>query len=340
MSDDKNDKSDDSNIVRINTTDYTKKRLKEVRTYDIKLPNHFTKQLTEIIDGVNRMYQNLYGEEIQKVLISVAEAQQKLVKSLNLIDTKKILEGISSLNKSLSGMTTRFDAHLPSNWSGGIFRHAANLCIQGVPIIFVPRDTIVNKLIKAKDLPSIKRIIAHNKNAPLIIEDCKRSLNECDWLSKDMREHIQESITCFKNGQYRAAQSTAIIAFDSLLNVVVDMSVHRKKNKKALAHNHVKNYTSLPDGTDLMEVPLGSMPFYTVLMLPIIGHMLTDFAIGDRATYLNDANRHASSHTINSRQYKKSNALLTIMAVTSVCKVTQLNGKYWLQKSAEQYDIS
>ena len=118
------------------------------------------------------------------------------------------------------------------------------------------------------------------------------------------------------------------------------MSVPRKKNKRALAYTHVKTYTSWTDGIDLMEVPLGRMPFYTVLMLPVVGHMLTDFSIGDRSTYVNDANRHASSHTISSKQYKKSNALLTIMAVTSICKVTQLNGKYWLQKSAQQYGIA
>lgn len=340
MPDDKNNKPENKIIARINTADYATKKIGEIPTYNFKLPDHFTKQLTEIVEGVNKMYQNLYGEEIQKVLNSAIQAQQNLIKSLNLIDTKKILEGITRITESFSGFTTGLSAHMPDNWSESKLRKAASLCVQGIPIVFVPRATIINKLTSAKDVPSIKRIIAHSKNAPLIIEDCEKALAECDWLPKDMREHIQESITCFKNGQYRAAQSTAIIAFDSLLNVVVDMSVHRKKNKKALAYNHVKNYTSWTDGIDLMEVPLGRMPFYTVLMLPVIGHMLTDFAIGDRATYLNDTNRHASSHAINSKQYKKSNALLTIMAVASICKVTQLNGKYWLQKSAQQYGIS
>lgn len=340
MSDDKNNKPEDKIIARINTADYANKKIGEIPTYNFKLPDHFTKQLTGIVEGVNKMYQNLYGDEIQKVLNNAIQAQQTLIKSLNLIDTKKILEGITRLTESFSGFTTGLSAHMPDNWSESKLRKAASLCVQGIPIVFVPRATIINKLTKAKSVPSIKRIIAHSKNAPLIIEDCEKALAECDWLPKDMREHIQESIVCFKNGQYRAAQSTAIIAFDSLLNIVVDMSVHRKKNKKALAHSQVKSYTSWTDGIDLMEVPLGRMPFYTVLMLPVIGHMLTDFAIGDRATYLNDANRHASSHTINSKQYKKSNALLTIMAVTSICKVTQLNGKYWLQKSAQQYGIS
>lgn len=340
VSDNSDDKSKDEIIARINTADFANKKMAEIPIYNFKLPDNFTKQITEIVEGVNRMYQNLYGDEIQKMLNNAIQAQQNLIKSLNLIDTKKIFEGITNLTKSFSGFATGLTAHLPDNWSGSKLREAASLCVQGIPIVFVPRIAIVNKLTKAKDVPSIKRIIAHSKNAPLIIEDCEKALADCDWLPKDMREHIQESIACFKNGQYRAAQSTAIIAFDSLLNVVVDMSEHRKKNKRALAYKHVKNYTSWTDGVDLMEMPLGRVPFYTVLMLPVIGHMLTDFSIGDRTTYLNDANRHAASHTISSKQYKKSNALLTIMAVASVCKVTQLNGKYWLQKSAQQYGIS
>lgn len=308
--------------------------------FSFKLPDNFMKQLTQITEGVTKMCQNLYGEEIQRVINNAVQAQQNLIKSLNLIDTKKIVEGITELTKSFSGFTSGLNAHLPDNWSGSKLRGAASLCVRGVPVVFVPRATIVSKLIKAKDLPSVKRTIAHSKNAPQITEDCEKALADSEWLPKDMREHIQESIACFKNGQYRAAQSTAIIAFDSLLNVVVDMSVQRKKNKKALAYNHVKNYTSWTDGIDLMEVPLGRMPFYTVLMLPVVGHMLTDFSIGDRTTHLNDANRHASSHTISSKQYKKSNALLTIMAVASICKVTQLNGKHWVQKSAQQYGIA
>lgn len=339
MPDSKNDKPNEE-IIHINLADIRKKGLEVPSVPNFKLPTHLNKQLAEIAQNITKMYQNLYGDEIQRALNNAVQAQQNLIKSLNLIDTKKIAESITRLTKSFSGFTANLDIHLPSNWSGSKFRQAANLCVQGVPIVFVPRVAIVNKLTKTKDVPGVKRIIAHSSNAPLIIDDCEKALAECDWLPKDMREHIQESITCFKNGQYRAAQSTAIIAFDSLLNVVVDMSIHRKKNKKALAYNQVKNYTSWTNGIDLMEVPLGRMPFYTVLMLPVIGHMLTDFAIGDRTTHLNDTNRHASSHTISSKQYKKSNALLTIMAVASICKITQLNGKYWLQKSAQQYGIN
>lgn len=305
--------------------------------FNFRIPSNLTKQLAQITQGVAKMYDSLYSEELKKLTENAVRVQQNLIKSLNLIDTNKILEGVKRIAESAAKFADGISAHLPDNWPSRKLQESASLCIQGVPIIFVPRAAIIKKLLN-KDMPSIKRVIAHNNNAPLIIEDCKKALDDCEWLSKDMREHIRESIVCFENGQYRAAQSTAIIAFDSLLNDVIDMSPYRKKNKKMLAYSKVKKYTGWTDGIDLMEVPLGHVPFYTVLMLPIIGHMLVDFDIGDKATHLNDANRHASSHTIGSRQYKKSNALLTIMAVVSICKVTQLNGRWWLQKVSEQYN--
>lgn len=305
--------------------------------FNFRLPDNLVKQLTGISQSVTKMHKMLYGNgELQKLVSAAFKAQQNILKTLELIDINKILEGVKRITELTADFGRGISAHFPDNWSDSKFGEAASLCVRGIPVIFVPRGAVVGKLIKAKNVPSIKRTIAHKANAPLIIEDCEKAL-ACDWLPKDMREHIQESITCFKNGQYKAAQSTAVIAFDSLLNDVVDMRPHRKKNNKELAYKQVRSHTTWVDGKDLMEVPLGRVPFYTVLMLPIIGHMLTDFAIGDRKTHLNDANRHASSHTISSKQYKKSNALLTIMAVASMCKVTQLNGKHWLQKSSEQY---
>jgi hypothetical protein len=326
----KNNKPKYKIIANINTADYANRKLGDIPTYGFNPPDHFTKQLTETVGAI---HQNLY-DEIQKTLNSVTKAQQDLIKSLNLISIKKILWDTTNLTKLFSEFFKFkiLDNHLPDNWLGSKPQEAARLCAQGIPIVFVPRTTIVSKLIEANGVPGIKKIIAHSKNSPLIINDCEKALAECGWLSKDMREHINESIISFKNAQYRAAQSTAIIAFDSLLNVVIDMSVHRKKNKKALAYTHVKQYTRWTDNIDLMGSPLVRMPFYVVLMLPVISHMLIDFSIGDKATYLNSTNRHVSSHTIDSKQYKKSNALLAIMTIASICKVTQLNDKYWLQK--------
>jgi len=306
--------------------------------YHIQLPKGLARQLSETAQHVTKLYASLYGNELQRLAQHATQVQQELIKAFSRIDTQQIVADIRKMAESVVSTAKDIDAHLPDNWPDEL-RDAAGLCIRGVPVVFVPRAAIVSKLLKSKDMASVKLIIAHNSNSPLIIEDCEKVLQECEWLPRDMCEHIQEAILCYKSGQYRAAQSTATIAFDCLLNDIVDVNQFRKQNgnKHALSHNVVGRYTNINPELDLMRIPLGRAPFYTLLMLPIIGRMLTKFDMYNKATYGNDANRHAATHMVSSRQYKKSNALLTIMTVVSICKVTQLCGKYWVQSATEQY---
>lgn len=305
-------------------------------SFRIQLPEGLMKQFSETAQQVTKLYKTLYGVEIQRAAESAMKVQQQLVKSLKLIDTERILEGVRKIAEAAANSAKRMDAHLPDNWPTGL-RNVADLCVKGLPVVFVPRADIISEMLKAKDTPSIKRLLV--RKAPEILEDCEKALNECAWLTKDMREHIQESIDCYRDGKHRAAQSTATIAFDVLLNDVVNMKVMRNKNnnKRILSSTVVGRYTSLSPDIDLMELPLGGVPFYTLLMFPVIGRMLSMFDVGNKSTYGNDANRHMATHTVSSKQYKKSNALLTIMTVASICKVTELNGKYWIQKSTEHY---
>lgn len=304
--------------------------------YRIKLPEGLTTSLVETAQQITKIYRNLYTDEIQRAAKNAIKAQQQLVQSLNLINTERILEGVRKIAEAAAQSVKRLDVHLPDNWPQSL-SNVADLCIKGIPVIFVPRAEIIAEMLKAKDTPSIKRLLV--RKAPEVLEDCEKALNECTWLTKDMREHIQESIDCYRHGQHRAAQSTATIAFDVLLNDVVDMRIVRNKNKRVLSSTIVRDYTDLGSDVDLMQLPLGGVPFYTLLMFPVIGRMLSYFSIGDKTTYVNDANRHQATHTVSSKQYKKSNAILTIMTVASICKVTELNGKYWIQKATDYYQF-
>lgn len=332
MSSRKNNSSDIKIIARINTSDYkNKKRANSVPR--IELPTALAGQLAETARQVTSYYSSFYSDELRQLAGSTVEIHQNLIKSLVDINTKSITESVKKIAESA---TKGIDRHLPNNWPDEL-SDVADLCIRGTPVIFVPRADIVSQILKTKSMASTKRVLV--RKAPQILEDCEKVLAECNWITADMRKHIQESIDCYKDGYYRAAQSTATIAFDSILNDVVDMKSWRiqKNNKKALSASVVGQYTNLNPDVDLMAVPLGGKPFYTLLMLPIIGRMLTKFELADKKTYGNDANRHIATHTVSSKQYKKSNALLTIMTVVSICKVTQLNGKFWIQSSTEHY---
>lgn len=329
---------DDKVIVRINTANYAKKNSS----------NNFSRQVSElakVTQQISRLYVPVFKTEIPKIydvttqLTEALRSSQLAVnKAITDMASSGVLDAIKRITESFTKLTGGLKAHFPDNWHPDDMDKCDDLCMQGVPIIFVPRAEVVSKITKAKNMAGIKQVI--NKNDDAIIEDCEKAIAEANWLSKDMKEQIRESIDSYKCKKYRAAQSTATVAFDCLLNEIIDIRQWRRANNdsKALSARKVKQLTDEFTG-DLMELPVSRAPFYTLMMFPIIGQMLATFEIGDKASYKNDFNRHMSAHTVSSRQYKRSNALLAIMTIASICKITQLRGKNWMQVSAKEYGV-
>ena len=295
--------------------------------------NSLVESLSKMISDISKTYSPLvdamsvWSKEFQKTQIAIS-------KSLRKIDFSGIAEFSELFARSLEG-------HFPDNWPEGKLSEGAALCINGVPIIFVPRKEIVYKLIQASDVTSIKKIMVANDTK--IISDCEKAFAESTWLPKDMNDHISDALKSYKMGMYRASQSTSAIAFDSLLNEVINMRKLRKDHRtpRKLSHSVVNVLTNQQRFKgDLMQIPLGREPFYTLLMFPVIGGMLAPFVIGDKTTYTKELNRHESVHTVSRRQYKRSNALWSIMVIASICKITQLRKKNWMQVAAKAYGVT
>ena len=296
------------------------------------LPPDFHKSIAKMMQQITASYTPIIKE------IQLFSGQQSAISKAISNLTKDIdLSAISNLAKTLASDFSRTNAHFPENWKTGQIDDAVKLSMQGIPTIFIPSGEIIDKMHNAKSMAGVKQVLIHNDDA--IIADCETVINECDWLPRSMKDHISEGISSYKNGLYRAPQSTATVAFDSLLNDIIDIKFWRKTNgkPKELSSKHVKKLADELSNQDLMNLPISKAPFYTLLMFPIIGQMLSPFEIGDKTTLSKDANRHATIHTVSEKQYKRSNALLVIMTVASICKVTQLRGKNWMQTSAKVY---
>jgi len=311
----------------------------QISTEKFELTKGLNETIVKLAQDISKIYIPLIKFEAPKIPPAFFSDQIELAKSMAKLARTSYIEDLGKLAETAKRFSDRVDAHFPDNWPKDKTTEAADLCISGVPIIFVPRPSVIAKIVNAKDMKGIKQVL--NRNSEEIIEDCENVFRDAKWLSKDMREHIAESIDSYQAGHYRAAQSTAVVAFDTILNDIVDIKAWRKQKKSTtvLSANVVKKYTDA-SAVDLMNLPLMQVPFYTILMLPIIGQMLANFALGDKTTYVNDANRHMSTHTVSAKQYKKSNALLTIMTIASICKVTQLQGKNWVQTSTQQYGFT
>lgn len=312
------------------------------------LPDHYVSQVAQISEMARKVTQvhtpfvsTGLQESIRQYAIlieSIVSARNNAIETIAKIAQTGVFETMQETTKQASRLVNRLKSHFPANWPQDEFEKCADLSMQGVPLVLVPRTAIVSKIVAAKGIVGIKQVILHDEAS--IIEDCEAAIIESTWLSKDMRLHILDSIECYRGGRYRAAQSAANVAFDSLLNEVIDIRAWRRSNGKPrqLSANKVSSLTK-EFTDDLMGLPLTREPFYTLLMFPVIGSALTSFDIDNRTTHVNHYNRHMSAHTVSSKQYKKSNALLAIMTVASICKITQLRGKHWMQTSASEYGV-
>lgn len=311
-------------------------------------PDTFTKQvatMTEIARKVTQIHMPIITAGVNNIMKNTGliedmmSAQKNALEAVRrLIDTN-VFDDLRKVALEAASFAKRLQPHFPINWPEDKTAECAKLCMQGVPIVFVPRTEIVSRMLAAKNITGVKLVALRNDKQ--IIEDCEAAISECAWLTKDMRLQITEGIESYKDGRYRAAQSTTNVAFDSILDEIVDMRKWRRRNgqPKTLSASMVRKLTDEFSG-DIMDLPLSRAPFYTLLMFPIIGAALSPFEIGDVKSHKADYNRHASTHTVSSKQYKKSNALFAIMVVASICKITELRGSNWMQLSAKEYGVT
>lgn len=248
----------------------------------------------------------------------------------------RIAADIQKIVKPLMALVGSASPHFPSNWPLARRVDCAKLCEQGLPIVFVPSAHIIDKLLVAKTPAAQKRVLVQHDAE--IVQDCRDRLSQHEVLSRDLIDHIVASMDAYQAGNYRAAQSTATIAFDALTPIIYDMRVHYKGKGTKLAAKYVHELSS-DLATDILrrhESARHTM-FYAMACLPAIAHALAGFEIDDRTTYAKDFNRHTGTHTVSAQQYKRSNALIAIMTITSLAIVTEKQGKYWLNGIAKFY---
>lgn len=287
----------------------------------------------EVVANISRIIQPTI-EPIRRMMADITRqitAVQSIFEPIN-----RIAADIQRIVKPLIDIVGDISPHFPRNWPIARRVDCAKLCEQGLPIVFVPSTHIINELLAAKTPAAQKRVLVRHDTE--IIQDCRDQLNRYEVVSRELIDHITASIDAYQVGNYRAAQSTATIAFDALMPIIYDMRVRYKGKGNKLAARYVHALSS-DLATDILRHPLTSHTmFYSMACLPMIAHALARFDIGDRTTYAKDFNRHTGTHTVSAQQYKHSNALIAIMTVTSLCVVTEKRGRYWLSGIAKFYD--
>lgn len=239
-------------------------------------------------------------------------------------------EQIRILNESANLFFENLKKHYPSNWPANKASRCAEICEMGIPLVFVPRSEIIAKVVDYKLPSSIKSALVRNDDE--ILDDCELALESVAFISRDFRQHANAAIKAYRDGNWRAAQSTAIVCFDVLTNDLYDMRMLRKINKRVLAYRKVEEVAKqITQDIDQMPIDDNAL-YYALVMHPTVAAMLEQFMVGDKTSLRNGLNRHASAHTVSSKQFKKSNALIAIMTIVSLCMITEKQGRFWMSK--------
>lgn len=261
---------------------------------------------------------NKFGEQIAKAMEDVRsialkfnETTAPIIKSFN--ETR---DWFQKLDKA--GLT-------PNLGEGRTHRNLEKykkLLSMGYAIFWVPREEIVNKLLGAGSEKDRKGVITSSKTE--ILEDCKNAIDNVNSrFLKDTRLHLESAIDSMQQANYRAAQSTASVCFDSLLDQIIDTS----------SLSSFKQLSGKINGDTAKLKNIDKLPIqylYAAFQSQLIIYSLRGFERLRPMTVQTKYGRHSSIHSVSSRQYNEFNALQAIMITTSLLATTEKLGKGWI----------
>jgi hypothetical protein len=273
----------------------------------------------------NRVKLFSIAESMQSVFKQASEIHKNLFPVLNI--GKTISEAISSSTKWFENIEKAgLTPNMGDKRSISKIKRYTSLLKMGYVVFWVPRDLIVDQLVNSSKEPERKSILIKNRKE--ISEDCVTVVNSVEKKHlKDYKLHILEAISSLEQGNYRAAQSTASVCFDALLNEVIDTTSisnrHQFMPKVKDGYSKLKNIDQIP-----------AHVIYAGLQSNLIEYSLREFDRLNQTKMPRKYTRHPSIHSVSSRQFSEFNAIQVVMIVCSLLKTTDVLGRGWLSKIA------
>lgn len=189
--------------------------------------------------------------------------------------------------------------NIPS--SGKYLMDVAELTARkGLPLAWIPRTEIIDKLIEAKGSEEDLRFVLHS-HATEITDDCWDALN---GTSNELTNQCRLAINTFRGEFETAAQSHAANIIDSIV-----IGLYGKKEGRTIAKNEAQK--------DYNDLPLRYISDNLTLR-PLISALESWYP--DPGTPIPDRfNRHATAHAVGRQGiFSRDNALVAIMLATSL----------------------
>lgn len=208
----------------------------------------------------------------------------------------------------LSEFALAFGRFAPKNWSedADVEEITRIMHEEGYCLAWVPPAEIVDQMVSANAREEWDAVL--ETNAAQIVVSVRSILSECDEPSlQESRAAAEEAVTCWENGQRRAAQSLAA----SCLSHVV---------QQLLAYTQLAQAKKDWEVTDREEL---SFAFRLELLGSCLSRSLRQTTDG-----LPGFNRHATAHGVRTSDYSDANALNAVMLAAAWLREFQSEAEY------------
>lgn len=193
---------------------------------------------------------------------------------------------------------------------------------MGYAIFWVPEESVIEALLAAKTERERRAAVVRNKG--IISQNCLQVLEDIsDPKLKNLKLHLTSAIECVNDNNFRAAQSTASICFDAMLDQIIDTSSLKKYSQ--ISPKLESDGSKL---TSINDIPIQYV--YGALQSQLIIYTLRSFERLQPQTVHIKYGRHSSIHSVSARQYSEFNALQAITITTSLLATTDRLGLGWL----------
>lgn len=250
--------------------------------------------------------------KIADTFIEIARQRQSLIDTLEpaFDSMRKSLAPIVDIAQTLVQLAERMKWFVP-NWPSDLDVELAwQVAHEGVPIAFVPAPRLVSALVDAESHDERLRLLARSRSA--IVADCRQAL-EPEWDApfpvpatiSMLPPLIREAIDALEAGYAAAACALGACIVDSLIRRTVE------DFKTYPAFRNSLRRSALTDAAAMsrLRVELAWLPVY---------HLLEEWSPKNPNPQPTMPSRHVVAHWPTPEHLSELNALIIVMAVTSL----------------------
>ena len=226
---------------------------------------------------------------------------------------KRIFEFLQNLGEIAKQAFSSIDlnASYPPNWSRLIDLDIAKQILykDGIPIMWVPRNEIVEELFRESEREKRLEVLINNQS--LIISDCEQVLRECTHSGlSDQFTLALKACTAFEHHP-EAAQALAVNLADTII----------KKFPKKILPSKVYKDVKEKAYQDLNALPFNQVK--TWFALAPIYVFFTEYFPDRNHSIPEELSRHVSSHMVNKNHFHRENSIVAIMLMASLMRTMQ-----------------